>query len=191
MPNDDTAPIPVQPSVVRPGTRAVAFLFAAGVLLVVSTFLDLVTLPLPGADGESQASITAWGLDLGIGHTIQQYVGVVTLIAGVALIAIAAASLRPEFGWTRNASLVAGGLGVAAGLFLAASGYSTGTFLSQLASATGTSLTPSIGAGTVLAVLGAIASMVAVASPVRRDALVVVLAEPVVYELDEERADED
>lgn len=190
MPNDDTAPIPVQPSVVRPGTRAVAFLFAAGVLLVVSTFLDLVTLPLPGADGESQASITAWGLDLGIGHTIQQYVGVVTLIAGVALIAVAVASLRPEFGWTRNASLVAGGLGVAAGLYLAASGYSTGTFLSQLASATGTPLTPSIGAGTVLALLGAVASMVAVASPVRRDVLPVI-EEPVVYELDEERADED
>src|SRR5262249_48764461 len=103
MPNEDTAPIPLQSPVVRPGPRAVAFLAASGLLLIASTFLTLVPLPLPGVEAGSQPTITAWGMDLGIGHSIQQYIGVVTLIAGVALIVVAAASLRPGFGWTRNA----------------------------------------------------------------------------------------
>jgi hypothetical protein len=189
MPNEDTAPIPVQPSVARPGPRAVAFLLAAGVLLIVSTFLNLVTLPLP--DGAPSPTVTAWGMDLGLGHTIQQYVGVVTLIVGVALIVVAGASLRPEFGWTRNASLVAGGLGVGAGLYLAASGYSTGTFLSVLASSSGEAISATIGPGFILALLGAIAALLAIASPVRHSpAPVPPVEEPVVYQLDEDTPEE-
>ena len=180
MPNEDTAPIPVQPTAARPGTRAVAFLAAAGVLLIVSTFTNLIT--LPSSTGESLAAINGWGLDLGLGHTIQQYIGVVALIAGVALILIAAASLRPGFGWTRNASLVAGGLGVGAGLFLAAAGYSTGTFLAEIAGVSGQDVAPLIGPGIWLALLGSACALVAISSPVRVDT---VAAAPVVEEQDE------
>ncbi|GAA3437715.1 hypothetical protein [Kutzneria kofuensis] len=187
MPNEDTAPIPVQTTAARPGTRAVAFLFAAGVLLIVSTFMDLVTLPQPGSE-ESLASINGWGLDLGIGHTIQQYVGVVALVAGVALIVVAAASLMPGFGWTRNASLVAAGLGVGAGLFLGASGYSTGTFLAEIAGVSGQAVSPHIGLGIWLALLGAACALAAIASPVRTETVAApppAEEEPVVYRVDE------
>jgi hypothetical protein len=193
MPNEDTAPIPQQTSVARPGPRAVAFLFAAGVLLIVSTFLQLVSLPLPSpGDGSAGTSITAWGMDLGIGHTIPQYVGVVTLIAGVALVVVAAASLRRDFAWTRNASLVAGGLGVGSGLYLAAAGYSTGTFLAQLASTSGVPITVTVGPGIILAVLGAVAALAAIAFPPRREAAAgpVEDDQPVVYQLDEESDEE-
>jgi hypothetical protein len=188
MPNEDTAPIPVPSTAARPGPRAVAFLAAAGVLLIVSTFTNLIT--LPSGTGESLASINGWGLDLGIGHTIQQYVGVVALVSGAALIVVAAAALRPGFGWTRNASLVAGGLGVGAGLFLIAAGYSTGTFLAEIAGVSGQDVAPQIGPGSWLALLGAACALVAISSPTRVDT---VAAEapavedegPVVYRMDE------
>lgn len=197
MPNEDTAPIPVHSLAARPGTRAVAFLAVSGVLLIVSTFVNLVS--LPGVGGESLASITGWGLDLGIGHTIQQYVGVITLVCGAALIVIAAASLRAEFRWTRNASLVAGGLGVAAGLFLSASGYSTGVFLAEIAGVSGQDVAPRLGIGIWLALLGSACALVAIASPVRRDPIVVELPPmpdedvdaPVVYRLDEPEESEE
>jgi hypothetical protein len=194
MPTEDTAPIPVVTSTARPGTRAVAFLSASGILLVGSTFLNLVTLPLPGGGDQAQAAVNAWGLDLGIGHDIPQYVGVVTLIAGVALLLVAAASLRAEFRWTRNASLVAGGIGVGSGLYLAASGFSTATFLSQLAGATGQSLTPVIGPGLYLALLGAACALVAVSSPAREETVPVappVEEEAVAYRVEEEPSEEE
>ncbi|MFI9381699.1 hypothetical protein [Kutzneria sp. NPDC052558] len=178
MANEDTAPIPLQTTVARPGVRTVAALFLGGALLIASTFPDLVTVSLPPDPTGVQTSITAWGMDLGIGHTIQQYLGIATLIIGVALVAVAAAALRREFRWTRNASLIAGGLGVAAGLQLAAAGYSTGAFLSQLASTSGDPVSFSIGAGVVLALLGALASLLALAFPPRHD-LVATAVEPV------------
>jgi hypothetical protein len=177
MANDDTSPIPLHTTVARPGLRAVAALAVGGALLIASTFPDLAIVPLPTDTATARPSITAWSMDLGIGHTIQQYLGVVTLIVGLALVAVAAASLRPEFRWTRNASLIAGGLGVAAGLQLAAAGYSTGTFLAQLASASGEPITASIGLGVVLALLGALASLIALAFPPRQD--LVPVEEPV------------
>jgi hypothetical protein len=196
MPNEDTAPIPVHATAARPGPRAVAFLAAAGVLLIASTFTNLIT--LPSSTGESLASINGWGLDLGLGHIIQQYVGVVALVAGVALIVVAAASLRPGFGWTRSASLVAGGLGVGAGLFLAAAGYSTGTFLAEIAGVSGQDVAPLIGPGIWLALLGAACSLVAVSSPVRVDTVAAAapaVAEeqdgPIVYRIDESEESED
>ncbi len=193
MPNEDTAPIPAQTTAARPGTRAVAFLAAAGVLLIVSTFTNLIT--LPSSTGESLAAINGWGLDLGLGHTIQQYIGVVALIAGAALILIAAASLRPGFGWTRNASLVAGGLGVGAGLFLAAAGYSTGTFLAEIAGVSGQDVAPLIGPGIWLALLGSACALVAISSPTRVDTVAAPVVasedEPVVYRVDEESEEEE
>jgi hypothetical protein len=188
MANEDTAPIPLQTSVTRPGIRAVAALFVGGALLIASTFPDLVIVPLPTDTPDTRPSITAWSMDLGLGHSIQQYLGVVTLIVGVALVAVAAASLRPEFRWTRNASLIAGGLGVASGLHLAAAGYSTGTLLSQLASASGEAISASLGLGAVLALLGAVASLVAIAFPPRRD--LVPVEEPVVVERVEDEVEE-
>jgi len=197
MPNEDTAPIPAEPSAAqataaRPGTRAVAFLAAAGVLLIVSTFTNLIT--LPSSTGEALASINGWGLDLGLGHTIQQYTGVVALVAGAALILIALASLRPGFGWTRNASLVAGGLGVGAGLFLAAAGYSTGTFLAEIAGVSGQDVAPQVGLGIWLALLGAACALVAISSPARVDPVTAPVVpaeeEPVVYRVDEESEEE-
>lgn len=187
MPNEETAPIPVHATAARPGIRAIAFLAAAGVLLIVSTFTNLVT--LPGADAPL-ATVTGWGLDLNLGHTIQQYIGAVALVCGAALIVVAAASLRPGFAWTRNASLIAGGLGVGAGLFLAAAGYSTGSFLAAIASASGQDIAPQIGIGLWLALLGAACALVAVSSPVRVEALTAIDAptaeeEPVVYRVDE------
>ncbi|QUQ63435.1 hypothetical protein [Kutzneria sp. CA-103260] len=180
MATEDTAPIPLHTTVARPSVRTVAALFAGGALLIASTFPDLAIVPLPTDSGGFRLAITAWGMDLGLGHSIQQYVGVVTLIVGLALIAVAAASLRAEFRWTRNASLIAGGLGVGAGLQLAAAGYGTGTVLAQLASASGEQITASIGPGMVIALLGAVASLLAIAFPPRQD--LVPVEEPVVVE---------
>jgi hypothetical protein len=187
MPNEDTAPIPVVTSTARPGTRAVAFLFAAGLLLIGSTFLDLVTLPLPGGDSQ-QLHVSAWDIDLGIGQVVPQYVGVIALVVGVALVVVAAAALRPEFRWTRGAALIAGGLGLGSGLFLAASGFSTGAFLAQLAGTAGQAIAPNIGIGIWVALLAAACAMTAVASPPRSETVPAVPADqaPIVYRLDDE-----
>jgi hypothetical protein len=196
MATEDTAPIPLHAPTTRPGIRAVVALFVGGALLIASTFLNLANVPLPTDGGETRLAITAWSMDLGLGHSIQQYLGVVTLIVGVALIVVAAASLRAEFRWTRNASLIAGGLGVAAGLHLAAAGYSTGTLLAQLASASGEQISASIGPGAILALVGALAALLALAFPPRHELVPVpveesVADEPVIMEIVEEDADKE
>lgn len=178
MPNEDTTPIPTPTTVVRPGPRTVAALVVAGALLIASTLLDLVAVALPNGPSGTRLSITAWSMDLGIGRSIQQYLGVVTLIVGAALIVVAAASLRSELTWTRNASLVAGGLGVGSGLYLASAGYSTGTFLTELAGASGGQINVTVGPGFVLALLGAAASLVAIAFPPRRDVVAGAVEDP-------------
>jgi hypothetical protein len=158
----------------RPAIPAVAFFFAAGVLLIGSTFLDVATFQSTSG-GVAPVTIGAWGIDIGSGQPAAQYNGIPALVVGVALILVAAASLHAGFRWTRSTSLVIGGIGVGTGLSVAAAGLSASTFLSRLLnvavfySSPYATTSPPAGPGIWLTLLAGLLALAAVVWPPRRD----------------------